>query len=165
MAQRILLIDDDPLLLTTLGEAFRAAGFEVATAEDGISGIQKAQTRLPDIIVMDFQMPGGSGDQVFLRLRMLKDTAKIPILFISGIPEEAAKKKIPSGFKTAYLRKPCQVEALLDAIRAFWDSPVPSPKPTRSEPRLVTASSFQQALFRARSPIWYHQSLSWDHQA
>lgn len=119
MAKKVLLIDDDAALLASLAEALADAGYETAAAEDGIAGLQKAQTWRPDVIVMDFQMPGGTGDQVFLRLRTLTQTVKTPIVFISGIPAEEAQKKIPTGFKTAYLRKPCRVDDLLRAISSL----------------------------------------------
>lgn len=119
MAQKILLIDDDPAVLDSLAQVLETEGYDTATAEDGITGLQKAQTWHPDLIIMDFTMPGGTGAQVFVRLRTLTHTAKIPIVFISGISAEEAAKKIPKGFKTAYLHKPCGGEELLQAIRGL----------------------------------------------
>src|SRR5262245_54794851 len=69
MAMRILVIDDYVDAVEVWELYLRAAGFEVLTATDGVSGLQLARTERPDVVVMDLQMPGLSGVEVAQALR------------------------------------------------------------------------------------------------
>ncbi|MDJ0807973.1 MAG: response regulator, partial [Gammaproteobacteria bacterium] len=68
--RKILLVDDDRLILATLGEGLRQAGFEVTEADSGERAIALCQEVEPDLAILDMRMPGMSGIQVAHWLRM-----------------------------------------------------------------------------------------------
>jgi signal transduction histidine kinase len=84
MSELILLVDDKPQTHTIYGEQLEKAGYEVIHAEDGVTAINQAFTKLPDLIILDIQMPKINGYQV---CRLLKDhtaTNEIPIILMTS---------------------------------------------------------------------------------
>lgn len=79
----VLVIDDDPVMLHMTEKMLRNDGKEVITAFDGITGIDLAKKRLPDLILLDVLMPGIGGIEVARRLQLLEETKRIPIIFMT----------------------------------------------------------------------------------
>src|SRR5205085_4640583 len=110
----ILVIDDDPDVRGFIVEALEEQGYNVREAADGQEGIAEAERDTPDLIVLDFIMPGLSGADVARHLR--GRTPGLPILFVSGYSEtEAVKSTAPDA---PLLAKPFRAEALHKAVRA-----------------------------------------------
>jgi PAS domain S-box-containing protein len=110
----ILVIDDDPDVRGFIVEALEEQGYNVREAADGREGIAEATRETPDLVVLDFIMPGLSGADVARRLR--NSTPGLPILFVSGYSEtEAVKSTAPEA---PLLAKPFRAEALQKAVRA-----------------------------------------------
>ena len=89
----LLLVEDDPLLVTMYQTKFSAEGFQVFTATDGEAGLQLAKDQKPDIIVLDIMMPKLDGIEVLRAIRqdaLLKD---IPVLMLSNLSELAKQKE------------------------------------------------------------------------
>ena len=114
MAQKILIIDDDIDLVSSIGTQLKARGYEIATAFDGIRAISQAREEKPDLIILDIKLPAGSGFKVFRNLKESFHTSLIPILLISG--EDDIKSKLEK-LNSPYLLKPFSVEELLNKIR------------------------------------------------
>lgn len=68
---KILIIDDNKLILRTLKEAITKMGYTTIEAEDGESGLQLVNSEHPDLVITDFQMPGIDGLEVLSRIRKL----------------------------------------------------------------------------------------------
>ena len=82
MSNTVLLIDDDPVLLHLMSNAFRAAGFRVLTADNGRKGVSLAETAGPDLVVTDIVMPDIEGIGA---IRAIKQSARPPkVIAISG---------------------------------------------------------------------------------
>ena len=116
-AATILIVDDYPDSLDVWDLYLRASGFEVLRAENGTDALRTACEHLPDLVVMDLELPGLSGCQVASALRARADTRHIPLIASTGhsLPaklEEARR----SGFDLI-LVKPCDPGELVDAIR------------------------------------------------
>jgi DNA-binding response OmpR family regulator len=95
-------------------EALEEQGYVVREAADGREGIGEAERETPDLVILDFIMPGLSGADVARHLRDLSPT--VPILFVSGYSEtEAVKSTAPDA---PLLAKPFRAEALQKAVRA-----------------------------------------------
>ena len=110
----ILVIDDDPDVRGFIVEALEEQGYMVREAADGREGIAEAERETPDLIVLDFIMPGLSGAEVARRLR--DSNPDLPILFVSGYSEtDAVKSTAPDA---PLLAKPFRAEALQKAVRA-----------------------------------------------
>jgi signal transduction histidine kinase/DNA-binding response OmpR family regulator len=88
---RILVVDDEPVVLEALEALLRQEGHQVLTAPDGGGAIRLAQAERPDIILLDLHLPGLSGFEVVNRLRQMPELAAIPVIAFSGkfvSPEE-----------------------------------------------------------------------------
>ena len=106
----VLLIDDDVDARQMYAEYLRAKGWNVFTAADGRSGIDKAEELSPDLIVLDLMMPRVDGWTVLQRLRGSSFTVLTPILVLTATGD-ARDEAIRSGC-TAYLTKPCPPDVL-----------------------------------------------------
>jgi len=109
----ILVVDDDPDVRGFIVEALEEQGYIVREAADGREGIAEVDRETPDLIVLDFIMPGLSGADVARHAR--KRRPDQPILFVSGYSEtDAVKRTAPDA---PLLAKPFRAEALQKAVR------------------------------------------------
>jgi DNA-binding response OmpR family regulator len=83
-APRLLLVDDDPVILRLLQVNFRLEGYEIETAPEGAVALTSATERPPDAIVLDLMLPDLPGEEVCRRLRGLPGLAEVPVVFLSG---------------------------------------------------------------------------------
>jgi len=81
---KILLIDDDPLILATYDAAFTDAGFIVRTAEDASDGFAILQVYRPDVVILDLNMPGAGGLAWLRAARQLPEFATVPVVIVTG---------------------------------------------------------------------------------
>lgn len=112
-AERILVIDDDPDVRAFISESLEEQGYSVREAADGKSGLSAFAAENPDLVVLDFIMPGLSGADVASRI--LSTHPDQPILFVSGYSETDSIKRIAP--KAPLLTKPFRAEALAKAVR------------------------------------------------
>jgi CheY-like chemotaxis protein len=113
-AESILVVDDDPDVRGFISEALCELGYRVREAADGKSALSAFAAERPDLVVLDFIMPGLSGADV--ARRMLSKQADQPILFVSGYSETESIKRIAPN--APLLTKPFRAEALARAVRA-----------------------------------------------
>src|SRR4029079_8058100 len=85
---RILIIEDERNLTQALEYNFQREGYDVAVAHDGLEGLRKAQTLLPDVIVLDLMLPSLSGLDICRELRRGERTRTLPILMLTARSEE-----------------------------------------------------------------------------
>jgi CheY-like chemotaxis protein len=83
-AIKILVVDDYHDAVEMWAIFLRALGYDVLTSEDGVEALHMAQTTMPDIVVLDLELPGMNGAEVARRLRESPDTAHIPLIAASG---------------------------------------------------------------------------------
>ena len=113
---RILIIDDDTYLRTTLEKALKTANHEIVLAADGHEGIEKHRAEPVDLIITDLFMPGKEGLETIQQLR--KDFPKVPIIAMSGGDMSGNMLTIASKLGAAkVLQKPFAAEQLLNAIQ------------------------------------------------
>lgn len=114
MKEKILVIDDDPGLLTLLRLGLEREGFTVITAESGKEGLRRAYETRPDVIILDIMMPGMDGWATCQRLRHVCDT---PIIMLTA---KTARTDVLRGLALGaddYLTKPCSFDELKARIR------------------------------------------------
>lgn len=80
----ILMIDDDPMMLRLFGGQFAKKGVEMIYAHDGQEGREVARRLQPDLILLDYRMPVWDGMQTAKQLKSEKETAQIPIIFLTN---------------------------------------------------------------------------------
>jgi len=109
----ILVIDDDPDVRGFIVASLEEQGYRVRQASDGREGLAAMEREVPDLVVLDFIMPGMSGAEVAHQIRALRPDQ--PILFVSGYSEtEAVKRTAPNA---PLLAKPFRSDALQKAVR------------------------------------------------
>lgn len=116
--KRILVIDDDSAVRGLIVDAIRLNGWEPLAAPDGQTGLEMAESQLPDLILCDIQMPKMDGYAVLHAIRHNKNTTAIPFIFLSGLGE---KPKIRQGMESGaddYITKPFTIQELTGAINA-----------------------------------------------
>jgi CheY-like chemotaxis protein len=109
----VLVIDDDPDVRSFIVNSLEDQGYRVREASDGRAGLAAIEREPPDLVVLDFIMPGLSGADVALKIR--EKRPEQPILFVSGYSEtDAVKRTAPDA---PLLAKPFRAEALHKAVR------------------------------------------------
>ncbi len=116
MSRTILVVDDDVTLVAPLKDGLESAGYRVAVAFDATQGILLAQELRPDLIILDFYMPGVDGGAAYERLRASPLTAATPVIFSTGLTLEELKGRIKPGAKTFFLRKPVGFSGILSVV-------------------------------------------------
>jgi len=124
--KKILVAEDDPASREFLVEALGGLGYEVIEAQDGEEALRKALLSLPDLILLDIQMPLLDGYGVLRRLREDARFAATPILTLTAyaMPEER-EKTLRAGFN-AHLSKPLNVSLLRGEIARYLAPQPPS---------------------------------------
>jgi len=116
MSRSILVVDDDVTLVAPLKDGLESAGYRVAVAFDATQGLLLAQELRPDLILLDFYMPGVDGGAVYERLRASPLTAGTPVIFSTGLTLDELKGRIKPGAKTFFLRKPVGFSGILSVV-------------------------------------------------
>jgi acyl-CoA thioester hydrolase len=117
MSRTILVVDDDQTLVALLKEGLESAGYRVAVAFDATQGLFQAHEVKPDLVILDFYMPGGGdGGTVYERLRAAPDTMDIPVVFSTGLTLEELRGKVKPGTRTFFLKKPVGFAGILSTV-------------------------------------------------
>ncbi len=112
----ILVVDDEPANIDLITEALKTGGYSIASATDGFKAIAACKVRMPDLILLDLQMPLMSGLDVFKRLRADEKTREIPVIFLRRKGERASEL---AGAEDEHwvLSKPISKEELLSRVK------------------------------------------------
>lgn len=105
---KILIVEDEPVLLEIYKDSFKKAGMEVVTAQGGKAGIIEAVKQKPDLILLDLMLPEMSGTTALEHLKEMPETKDIPVVIASVVPEEVPQKldgKEVFNTVVAYFRK------------------------------------------------------------
>ena len=113
MAKKILIIDDDPIVVKYLKNIFTDNGYETCTAASGVEGSDVVQREKPDLITLDLEMPEQWGPRFYRKLSKTEGLKDIPVIVISGLP---SSKYTPIK-SVAHFGKPFKPEELLAAVK------------------------------------------------
>jgi CheY-like chemotaxis protein len=116
---RILLAEDNPSSVMTIGEYLQSHGYEVVVAHDGLEAIAMAQGAEPDLILMDIQMPAMSGLDAIAHLRANPQFGATPIIAITAIAMPGDRERCLQAGASEYLSKPVSLKALRQRIETF----------------------------------------------
>jgi two-component system, OmpR family, response regulator MprA len=115
-ARRILVVDDDPMVATTIQRVLRPEGYEVEVALGGSAALELARQRRPDLVVLDLMMPGIDGLEV---CRQLRADRALPILMLTARSGTADRVRGLDTGADDYLVKPFAYAELLARVRAL----------------------------------------------
>lgn len=113
---RILIIDDEKLIVKATSLVIRLSGYEVLTAYNGEEGLKIVQEMKPDLILLDIMMPGMDGWQVLSRLQANEETRGIPVIVFTAKEYLKGKQKSLEAGAVDYISKPFEADELMDAI-------------------------------------------------
>lgn len=119
--KHVLVVDDDSEIVDTISAALRSRGMEVSTAFDGNQGIAYAETKTPDLMILDLMMPRRSGFLVLERLRQNSET-QMPIIMITGNEGMRHRKYAELLGVDDYIQKPFTMDRLLQAVSKILDA-------------------------------------------
>jgi len=114
---KILVVDDDRLVLATVSYGLVAAGYEVIDADNGDDAILLAREHRPALALLDIRMEGKSGFDV---AETLRDVYGIPFMFLSAFADEATRKRVQALGALDYLIKPLGVDQIVPAVEAAF---------------------------------------------
>lgn len=112
----ILVVDDDAPILILMRNLLREFGFEPVAAASGTQALEEARRRKPDLVLLDRNMPGMSGDEVLRAMRTDEPLSSVPVLMLTGEPMEP--DEIARVGANAAVLKPFDVPALVQMIRS-----------------------------------------------
>jgi CheY-like chemotaxis protein len=121
--KKILIADDDKTFCELLSAEMRLAGWSVTVAADAMQTIMYALRVQPDVIVLDVQMPGGTGVTALSKLKASSKTAGIPVLVVSGSAQPSIETTLLQAGAARYVGKPADVEQLRTAIEELVRGP------------------------------------------
>jgi DNA-binding response OmpR family regulator len=121
MAKKILLVDDEPDIISMLKLRLEASGYDVITAADGNTAYDKARSELPDLVILDLMLPGIDGYQVCRLLKFNEKYRRIPIIMLTAKSQKDDKDWGEKAGADYYLTKPFDAVELLDKIKELLD--------------------------------------------
>ncbi|MFH1269839.1 MAG: response regulator [Candidatus Omnitrophota bacterium] len=114
--KKILIVDDEKVLVETVTLRLEASGYEVIFAYDGFEGLEKAKKEKPDLIILDLMLPRMDGYKVCGLLKVDTRYKKIPIIMFTARAQESDKKMGKEVGADAYITKPFEPRELLEKI-------------------------------------------------
>ncbi|MCC7070433.1 MAG: response regulator [Deltaproteobacteria bacterium] len=113
--RRILVVDDSPTIRRVVSQVLRQAGYDVATADDAEAGIQEARAVKPDLILLDFVMPGMNGYQFVKRLDA-EDVSEAPIVLMTTRTDQVPEGALRALGVVDSITKPFSPDAILAVV-------------------------------------------------
>lgn len=118
--KKILIIDDDPFYAKMISE-FLKVSYTVDIVEDGMKGIAYLAANKVDLILLDYEMPVVDGPKILEMLKMHPDTARIPVIFLTGIGTKESIKRVLSLKPQGYVLKTTTSQDLLKTLDVFFE--------------------------------------------
>ncbi len=148
MKERILIIEDDEAIVRVLRRSLAYEGYTVDAATDGESGLTLARDAHPDLVVLDWMLPGMDGLEVCQRLR---GGGNIPILMLTAKDTVQDRVQGLDAGADDYMVKPFQLDELLARVRALLRRTQPERIPVLSFNDMTLDTSTRQAMRKGRA--------------
>lgn len=115
--KKVLVVDDDPVIVNLLKLRLTKAGYEVFTAEDGKQGLVLAQENVPDLAILDLIMPEMDGSSLAARFKENPILAQMPVMFLTCIVSETETKESEHHIGGhMFFAKPFDSAELIDTV-------------------------------------------------
>jgi CheY-like chemotaxis protein len=113
MTKKILVVDDDPIIVKYLVNLFHNNGYETCAAASGVEGLEVLKKEKPDLITLDLDMPEEWGPRFYRKLTKYEEFKEIPVIVITGLAGRHAIRKA-----AAYVSKPFDPEKLIGIVKS-----------------------------------------------
>jgi len=117
--KKVLVIEDNKINLYLMRTILQKLGHQVFEAQDGLTGVDLAQAEIPDLILMDIQLPGLDGYGATRKIRAIETTKDIPIIAITSYAMVGDREKILAAGCTAYIEKPIDPESFIEELKKY----------------------------------------------
>ncbi len=123
MQKTVLVVEDNELNMKLFNDLLEAHGYKVVQTRDGLSALEIARKHMPDLILMDIQLPEVSGIEVTKWLKEDPELKRIPVIAVTAFAMKGDEQKIREGGCEAYISKPISVVGFLQTIDKFLKQP------------------------------------------
>jgi len=118
--KKIIVVEDEEMLLKALNVVLLSAGYEVLSATDGLKGEEIIKKELPDGVLLDIQLPGKNGFDVLADLKKDPKTKKIPVVILSNMgQEEEIKKGKALGAQDYFVKSNTDIDKVVEKIEKY----------------------------------------------
>lgn len=115
--KRVLIVDDEPDLLKSLSFRMRKSGYEVIEAASGEEALDRASSGKPDVIILDWRLPGMPGTEVYKKLKANEALKSIPVLFLTASREQEELQRLKQDMGIEHIMiKPYEFKDVLAKI-------------------------------------------------
>ncbi|HET8938816.1 MAG TPA: response regulator [Polyangiales bacterium] len=124
MTKSLLIVDDNPENLKLILMILATGGYELVTAADALQALSAIEARMPDLILLDLQLPGMDGLELTRRLRATPATQSIPIVAVTAYAMKGDESKARDAGCDGYLVKPIDKRLLRETVKQYLESSV-----------------------------------------
>ena len=122
-SKTVLIVEDNELNMKLFHDLLEANGYRVLQTRDGLSALDIARRHMPDLILMDIQLPEVSGIEVTKWLKEDDELKSIPVIAVTAFAMKGDEEKIREGGCEAYISKPISVLGFLQMVDSFLKRP------------------------------------------
>jgi len=119
MAKKILIVEDNELNMKLFHDLLESKGYDIVQTRDGMEALKIARAQMPDLILMDIQLPEVSGLEVTKWLKEDDNLKQIPVVAVTAFAMKGDEEKIREGSCEAYIAKPISVTNFLETVEQF----------------------------------------------
>lgn len=118
MSYKILIVEDNELNMKLFNDLLEAHEYETVTTRDGTKALDLAKTSMPDLILMDIQLPGVSGLDITRQIKQEDDIKNIPVIAVTAFAMKGDEDKIRECGCEGYVSKPISIAGFIETIRS-----------------------------------------------
>jgi len=116
MTKTVLIVEDNALNMKLFDQLLQVSGYNTIKSIDGSDVLEIAQDKMPDLIIMDIQLPGRSGLEITLDLKADEELKHIPVIAVTAFAMKGDKTKILEAGCDDYIPKPISVPVFLETV-------------------------------------------------
>ena len=118
MTARILIVEDNDKNMKLARDILQAQGYATLEAITGEEGVRLAREHLPDLVLMDIQLPGINGIEALRQLRAEAATARIPVVAVTASVMQTDRREITEAGFDGYIGKPISLKSFIETVRS-----------------------------------------------
>ena len=119
MAKTVMIVEDNELNMKLFRDLVEAHGYRTVQTRSGLKAVELARAEMPDLILMDIQLPEVSGLDVTKELKADPQLFRIPVIAVTAFAMKGDEERIRQGGCEAYISKPISVTKFIDTIKSF----------------------------------------------
>jgi two-component system, cell cycle response regulator DivK len=119
VAKTVMIVEDNELNMKLFRDLVEAHGYRTVQTRSGLKAVELARAEMPDLILMDIQLPEVSGLDVTKELKADPQLFRIPVIAVTAFAMKGDEERIRQGGCEAYISKPISVTKFIDTIKSF----------------------------------------------